>query len=392
VVVWGVLLQFILGVIVLRTGAGRAFFDAVRAAFDVLTAASTAGAEFVFGNLTHFFILQNVLAPGADGQLTPQATYPMSAVIAFNVLPVIIFVAGVAGILQHLGVVQAVIRGIAWVMQRTLKTSGVETFAVALQVVTGIESATAYGEYIKRMTRSELFTVGTSFLASSAASVMVAYASFGAEPGHILAASLMGAPAAFAIAKIMVPETGIPETSSARHHFEVAVESENIFDAAACGATTGLNMALNVGAMLIVFIGLIHLVDMGVVKVAGLHVNVVLGWAFRPFAWLMGVPPADVARVGELLATKTVFNEFIAYQNMQPMIKDGLISKRSATIATYALCGFANPGSLGIMIGGLSSLAPERRSEIAQMSLRALVAGTLTAFMTACVAGILCVE
>ena len=391
-VFWGVALQFAFGVIVLRTAAGRWFFDGVRAAFDLLTAASTAGAEFVFGNLTRFFLIQSVVAAGADGQMAAQASYPVSAVVAFNVLPTIILVAGVAGILTHLGVVQVVIRAIAWVMQRTLKTSGAETFAAALQIFTGIESAAAYGEYMKKMTRSELFVVEVSFLASIAASVMVAYASFGAEPGHLLAASFMSAPAAIVLAKIMIPETGVPETCSATHRFEITIESENVFYAAARGASTGLTMALNVGAMLIVFIGLIHLVDMGTVRLCGMHVNVILGWAFRPFAVLMGVAWADVPRVGELLATKTVFNEFIAYQNMQPMIEQHLISPRSAAVATYALCGFSNPGSVGIMIGGLSCLAPERRGEIAAMSLRALAAGTIATFMMACVAGVLTVE
>ena len=385
----GTSLQFVLALLVLKTEAGRFFFSIVKSGFDVLTDASSAGAEFVFGNLAHFFFIQNAMVPGADGTLVRQELFPVSAVVAFNVLPVIIFVAALSAILQYYGVVQAVVRALSWLMRRTLKTSGAETFGTALLVFTGIESAAALGDYVRRMTRSEIFTIEVAFLATIAASVMVAYAGFGAEPGHLLAASLMSAPAAIAVAKIMVPETGTPETSAAGCRFELAVESTNVFDAASRGASLGLGMALHVGAMLIAFVGLIYVADLAVAALAGVKLNVLLGYAFRPLAWMMGVPWSDIPLVAELLATKTVFNEFLAYQNMQPMIEKGLLAERSVTIATYALCGFANPGSLGIMIGGLSSLAPERRGEIAQLSIRALIGGTLASFMTACIAGIL---
>lgn len=392
VVAWGIGLQFVLGVLVLRTGIGRAFFSGVKGGFDLITSASAAGAEFLFGNLTRLFVLDRAMVLGPDGTMAPQEPFVVGAVMGFNVLPVIIFVAGLSAILQHFGVVQAVVRAMAWLMRRTLKTSGAETFGAALLVFTGIESAATLGDYVRRMTRSELFTIQTAYLATIAASVMVAYASFGAEPGHLMAASLMSAPAAIALAKIMVPETGVPETSSEGHRFEMTVDSVNLFDAAARGAGVGLNMALNVGALLIVFVGLIHLADQASLAVTGAKLNVLLGYGFRPFALMMGVPWRDIGPVSELLATKTVFNEFMAYQNLQGMIQGEVISKRSIVIATYALCGFANPGSLGILIGGLSSLAPERRAEVARMSLRALAAGTFAAFMTACVAGVLLQE
>ncbi len=385
---WGLGLQVFLGLAVLHTRLGAHLFNGVNRVFDLITAASTEGAAFVFGNLTRFFVIERVLIPGPDGQMAAQEPFIINAIFAFNVLPVIIFVAGLAGILQHLGIIQAVVRAMAWLMRRTLKTSGAETFGAALLVFTGIESTAVLGGYLQRMTRSELFTIMTAYLATIAASVMVAYANFGAEPGHLLTASLMSAPAAILIAKLMVPEKESPETSGTVH-MRLPVESQNIFDAAARGASLGLNMALNVAAMLIVFIGLIYLADQVSIAVSGASITTLLGYFFRPFALVMGVPSQDIGPLAELLATKTVFNEFIAYQNLQVYIQEGTLSKRTVTIATYALCGFSNPGSLGILIGGMSVIAPERRGDIARMSVRAFIAGSLAAFMTACVAGML---
>ncbi|HOZ46788.1 MAG TPA: nucleoside transporter C-terminal domain-containing protein [Candidatus Hydrogenedentes bacterium] len=381
-VIWGIGLQFALGLLVLRTVVGRRVFDLAKAGFDVVTAASAEGARFLFGNLTQFFILSK------DAVLTSDQDFVISAVVAFQVLPVIIFVSSLAGILFHLGIIQRVVRFMAWGMRRTLKTSGAETFSAALLVFLGIESMTAVRAYLRTMTRSELCTVMTAFLATIAASVMVAYAGFGAEPGHLLSASLMSAPAAILIAKLLVPETEEPKTRG-DVRIEVPIECHNIVDAAARGASEGLMMALNVGAMLIAFIGLVYLADQALGAVTGLTFTQVMGWVFRPFAAIMGVPLHDVAAVSQLLATKTVLNEFLAYSDLKPLIDTGAISPRSITIATYALCGFANPGSVGIVIGGLSGLVPERRSEIAALGLRAFIGGTLACFMTACVAGML---
>ncbi len=386
-VAWGMGLQFALGLVVMHTSAGVWFFEGVRKGFEVITDASAAGGSFVFGNLNQVFFVEKV-GIAADGTTASEGPFIIAAVIAFRVLPVIIFVSGLSAILLHLGVVQWVIRGIAWVMRRTLKTSGAETFATALLVFLGIESDSALGSHLKGMTRSEIFTIMTAFLATIAASVMVAYAGFGAEPGHLLASSLMSAPAALVMAKIMIPELGTPKTIGTEK-IVLPVESQNIFDAAARGAHTGVAMALNVAAMLIVFVGLIYLIDLAVVKVTGQTTTALLGWVFAPFAVIMGVSWSDIGAVSELLATKSVFNEFLAYQNMQPMIESGALSERSRMIVTYALCGFANPGSLGILIGGLDGLMPERRAEVAAMSVKAFIAGTLACFCTACVAGVL---
>ncbi len=390
-VLWGLSLQFLLGGLVLRTPFGRPFFEWVKKGFDVITESSNAGASFLFGNLTRFFLIDGSVVYGPSGQPISDAPFAVSAVMAFSVLPVIIFVAALSAILRHFGIIQAVVRAMAWLMRRTLKTSGAETFGAALLVFVGIESVSALGGYLKSMTRSEIFVLLVAFLATIAASVMVAYASFGAEPGHLLAASIMSAPAAIVIAKVMIPETVTPETAG-HARVIIPVESHNVFDAASQGAAQGLDIALHVGAMLIVFVGLIHMLDMAALALTPYTLTEILGWAMRPFAFLMGVPWQDVPEVSKLLATKSIFNEFIAYSQLQPLIADGSISKRSVTIATYALCGFANPGSMGIMIGAMASMVPERRAEIAQLSLRAFIGGTLAAFMTACVAGIMAFE
>lgn len=367
-VVWGVGLQIAIAVLILKTPLEGVVFAGMAAAVDLLTQSTLAGASFVFGNLS--------------------TDFEVDAIIAFQALPVIIFVSAIAAVLYHLRVIQAVVYGLAWLMRRTLKTSGAETFASALLVFLGIESMTAVRGYIKEMTRSELCTVMTAFMATIAGSVMVVYATFGAEPGHLLAASLMSAPAAIVMAKIMVPELGEPKTSGA-HRIEVPVESHNVIDAAARGASEGLMLALNVGAMLIVFIGLIFLVNEPLEALLGVSLEQIMGWVFYPFAVVMGVPLGDAVPVAELLGKKTIVNEFFAYEGLQEIIAGGTLSPRSITIATYALCGFANPGSLGILIAGMAGLAPERRKEITQLGLRAFVAGTLACFSTACIAGIL---
>ena len=370
-IAWGLGLQFALALVILRTGLGRTFFESVNACFDVLTDATKEGAKFVFGNLPENF--------------------EIGAIVAFQVLPVIIFVSSLAAVLQHLRIIQAVVNGMAYVMRRTMRTSGAETFAAALQVFLGIESLPASRDYLSDMTRSELFVIMVTFMGTIATSVMVAYASFGAQPGHLLAASLMCAPSALMISKLMVPETGHPRTDGTTR-IVVPVESHNIVDAAARGATDGLNLALNVGAMLIAFIGMIYLVDLAIKGVTGYTFANIMGWFFYPFAFLMGVPCHDVGAVAQLLGKKTVLNEFLAYADFKPLIASGALSPRSVTIATYALCGFANPGSLGILLGAMTAMIPQRRSEVAALGIKSLIAGTLTCFVAACIAGMLVSE
>ncbi|HNR33858.1 MAG TPA: nucleoside transporter C-terminal domain-containing protein [Candidatus Hydrogenedentes bacterium] len=370
-VAWGVGLQLALGVLVLDTRFGHTFFSMVDRAFNVLNDCTKEGSRFLFGNLVD--------------------DMSIGAIVAFQVLPVIVFVSSLSMVLLHFRVIQAVVNGMAYVLRRTMKTSGAETFAAALQVFMGIESLPASRGYLERMTRSELFVIMTTFMGTIASSVMVAYASFGAQPGHLLAASLMCAPAALLISKMLVPETGNPLTDGSER-IEIPVESRNMVDAAARGASDGLQLALNVGAALIAFIGLVYLANLALKGITGISLEQAMSWLFHPFALLMGVPWHDAGAVAELLGKKTVLNEFLAYADLKPLIEQGALSPRSVTIVTYALCGFANPGSLGILLGALNNLVPDRRSEFARLGLLSLVAGTLTSFMTACVAGMLTSE
>ena len=374
VVLTGLGLQLVLAVLIFLTGIGSGLFAVTDRAFGFFMAASNEGARFLFGRLTT-----------DDG---------LGAVVAFQVLPIVIFFSALAGVLYHLGVTQLVVRAMARLMQRVMDISGAESLASALFVFFGIESTTAIAHYIRKMTRSELFTLMTAFMATIAGTVMGAYVRFGAAPGHLLTASLMSAPAAIVIAKILIPETEQPLTHG-RVRFDPPRESVNLLDAASNGAAQGLRLAVTIGAMLIAFVGLIHLVNLILGGVSGLWLDEpltlqrLLGWVFSPVAFVMGVPWEDAYEVGQLLGTKTILNEFLAYQQMQPLAADGVIGGRSVTIATYALCGFANFGSVAILVGGLGMIDRERKGLFARLGIRALVAGTLAAFMTACSAGML---
>ncbi len=368
---WGLALQFAVGVLVLMTPLRGALFPKAQAAVQVLTDATVKGASFVFGNLP---------------------TNPnIGAFFAFQVLPVIIFVSALSAVLHHLHIIQTIVGGIAWVMRRTLKTSGAETFCAALMIFLGIEATTAVRAYVAKMTRSELCVIMTTYMATIAGSVMVLYSTFGAEAGHLLTASLMSAPAAILLAKMLVPETTVPETAG-NARISAPVETHNIIDAAAQGTAQGLQMALHVGATVLVFVGLVYLLDLVFQSITGLGFVETLSFLFRPFAWMLGIPSADVPEVARLLGTKTVLNEMFAYLDLQTMIEQGEISKRSVTIATYALCGFANPGSVGITLAGLDALAPERRGDVARLSVKAFIGGALASLMTACIAGIILYE
>jgi concentrative nucleoside transporter, CNT family len=380
---WGVALQLLIGVVMLKTPLEGVVFRCMSGLIGVLNDSTAAGASLLFGGLNEPFVIESSALVDHEG-----GNLAVNAALAFHVLPVIIFVSAVTAVLYHLRVVQTAVRVIAWAMRRTLKTSGAETVGTALLIFLGIESVTAIRAYLADMTRSELCTIMTAFMATIAGSVMVVYATFGAEPGHLLAASLMSAPAAIVMAKIMVPETGEPKTSG-RERVSVPVTTHNVVDAAAQGTSDGLRLALNVGAMLITFIGLVYLCNLILTALIGYTLVDIMRWVFMPFACLLGVPWKDVGAVSEMLGTKSVLNEFLAYLRLRELVAQGSLSPRSVTIATYALCGFANPGSLGILIAGLTGLAPERRKDIVQLGLRALIGGTLACFMTAAMAGIL---
>jgi len=387
-VIAGLALQLVFALLVLGTKPGREIFEWAEAGFNALLAASNEGARFLFGKLV------------TDELKVGDSPLPVLAVVAFQVLPIVIFFSAFAGILYYLGITQAVVRAMARIMQKAMNTSGAESLAVALFVFLGIESTTAIIEYIRRMTRSELFTLMAGFMATIAGSVMGAYVSFGVEAGHLLAASVMSAPAAIVIAKMMIPETEEPLT---RGHvrFEPPREAVNVIDAAARGAGQGLTLALNIGAMLIAFVGLVALVNLALGAASGplvvrgwvdepLTLQRLLGHLFSPLAYVMGMASWDDAQaVGQLLGTRTVLNEFVAYQQMQELIRQGAVSPRAAVIATYALCGFANFGSVAILIGGLGAIDPQRTGLVARLGIRSMVSGMLACFMTACYAGML---
>ena len=379
-VVWGgLLLQLVLAVFILKTSIGAAIFQTIGDFFTATLGFVDAGTSLVFGEeyLHHFF--------------------------AFKVLPTIIFFSSLMSILYYLGIIQKVVEAFAYVMQRTLGTSGSETLAAAANIFVGqTEAPLMVRPYISSMTKSELMALMVGGFATIAGGVLVAYVGMGIDAGHLVAASVISAPAALLISKLMIPET---EQSMTRGHVELSVDEKhvNVVDAATKGALDGMKLTLNVVAMLIAFLALVALVD----AVLGLigewtgalfgynwhwSLAALFGYVFAPFAFLLGIPWSDCFYAGELLGKKMVLNEFIAYAQMMEWSQPDsgvVLSERSTLILTYALCGFANFGSVGIQIGGIGGIAPERRSELAILGIRAMIGGTLAMMMTACVAGIL---
>ena len=401
VVLWGLGLQFIFALVILRTPVGAGVFDAAN---DVILAAvgfTLEGARFLFGDLVWNNVPVGTGTPGNGGFAAEgQAVAHTGAFVAFNVLPTIIFFASLMTVLYHLGFMQRLVGGIAWVMQRTMGTSGAETLSAAGNIFVGqTEAPLLVKPFVDGMTRSELMAVMTGGFATVAGGVMAAYAGmlvgfFPDIAGHLMAASVMSAPAALVVAKLMVPEVEESETAG-----ELKTELErpdvNVIEAAARGAGEGLQLALNVGAMLLAFLALIALLNGvlgwagGLVGLDGLSLEGMLGWVLGPVAWVMGVPWEDAASVGSLMGLKTVATEFVAYLGLADVMAQGALSPRSATIATYALSGFANFSSIAIQIGGIGGIAPRRRKDLARLGLRAMIGGTIAAFMTAAIAGVL---
>lgn len=380
IVLGGLLLQFGLALFIFKTPIGAAVFQTVGYFFESLLGFVDAGTSLVFGEeyAHHFF--------------------------AFKVLPTIIFFSSLMFVLYHLGLFQKVIGAFAWVMQRTLGTSGSETVSAAANIFVGqTEAPLIVGPYVESMTKSELMVLMVGGFATIAGGVLVAYVSIGVDAVHLLAASVISAPAALLVSKLMIPETAQSLTMG---HVSVQVEKKhaNVVHAASEGALEGLKLTLNVAAMLIAVLALVALVNAVLSATGGWvgglfgydnwdwSMSNIFGYAFAPFAWLMGIPWVDALHAGELMGMKMVFNEFIAYTQMiewqQP--DSGVeLSERSTLILTYALCGFANFGSIGIQIGGIGGIAPKRRADLARLGIRAMVGGTLAMMMTACVAGIL---
>jgi CNT family concentrative nucleoside transporter len=309
-----------------------------------------------------------------------------SVIFAFQVLPTIIFIAALFAILYYFGIMQLVVRAFAVVMHRIMKASGAESLNVAASIFMGqTEAPLTIRPYLPAMTQSELMTVMTSGMAHISGGIMAAYILFGIEAKHLLTAVIMTAPGTLMMAKMFVPETEEPQTMGAVK-LEVERTDVNVIDAAGRGTSEGLHLAMNVGAMLISFLALVALVNY-LLGFAGLSMQQIFGWVFAPVAWSMGVPWRDAPTVGNLLGTRMVLNEFVAYAQLGPM--KATLDPKSFTIATFALCGFANFSSIGIQIGGIGALAPNRRHDLARLGLRAMFAGTLANFMTATIAGFL---
>lgn len=370
----GILLQVIFGLLILKTPWGREFFSIIKEGFNSILAFTNEGSKFLFGNLSD---------PSKFGWI-----------FATMVLPTIIFMSSLMSVAYHLGIMQKLVEWTAKIMMKFMGTSGAESLAAAANIFAGqTEAPLVIKPFVDKMTKSELMALMSGGMATVAGGVLAAYVGMGIDAGHLLAASVMSAPAALAIAKVMVPET---ETSTTAGVVDINLPktNANVIDAAANGAGEGLTLALNVGAMLLAFIALIAMLNgmVGLVGgwfgMPGLSFEMILGYLFAPFAFLLGVPWDECLRVGVMLGKKTVINEFVAYMDLQVAIENGAISKRSITIATYALCGFANFSSIAIQLGGIGGIAPRRRGDLAKLGIKALIGGTLACFMTACIAGL----
>jgi concentrative nucleoside transporter, CNT family len=397
----GLGLQVVFGLIVLKTGPGRAFFDAVGGVVTGLLAFQEQGARFVFGNLVGFNV--PVGLPGAGGALDTSGGLVANtgAYFAFNVLPTIIFFSALMSVLYYLNIMQLLVKGIAWVMQKSLGTSGAETLSASGNIFLGqTEAPLLIKPFVKTMTQSELMTVMVGGFATVAGGVMAAYVGmlsgyFPNIAGHLLAASVMNAPAGLYLSKMIRPETDVPVTKGS---LRMAVEKtdSSVIEAAAGGAAQGVQLAINVAAMLMAFVALVAMLNYGLGWLGGLaghpelSLQFILGQLLRPLAWVMGVPWQDTEYVGGLIGIKTSLNEFVAYAQFAGDLARGVpLEPRSAIILTYALLGFANFSSIAIQIGGIGGLAPERRGEIARLGLRAMIAGNLAAFVSASIAGVL---
>ena len=389
-VIWGIGLQFVLALLILRTPWGGKVFEFAGKVVQKLIQFSTDGTKFVFG-------------PLADGEVLGKSFgAEHGLVFAILVTGTVVIVSALSALFYHWGVLQRVVRAVAWVMRQALGTSGSETLSAAANIFMGqTEAPLVIRPYVPRMTKSEIMTIMVCGMAHIAGGVAAVYAAMGMAAGyqntagHLLTASVLNCPAALLIAKIMLPETEVSETAGTSPA-TVPRTTANSIDAICRGAGDGFHLALNIIAMLIAFIAIIALANY-VVGFPQTHLGVkhpvtlqmFFGWINAPFAFLMGVPVQDCLSIGQILGERIVLNEFVGYLDLTTNAKTLALDPRSFTIATYALCGFANFSSIAIQVGGIGSLAPERRSEMAKLGFRAMVGGLLAAYMTACLAGFL---
>ena len=402
---WGLALQVIFALVVLKTTVGQRVFETLGGAVTKLLSFADVGSAFVFGILGDRPAWERVMSAtlGADGP-----RYVL--IFAFQVLPTIIFIAALFAILYYFGVMQLVVRFFAWMMRSVMRASGAESLNVAASIFMGqTEAPLTIRPFLPKMTQSELMTVMTSGMAHISGGIMAAYILFGIEAKHLLTAVIMTAPGTLMMAKMFVPETEQPETLGTVK-LKVEKTDVNLVDAAGRGTGEGLHLAMNVGAMLISFLALVALTNALLGAAGGwvhehvptvswtfnawlgtplnqLSLQAILGWVFGPIAWALGVPWRDAGTIGSLLGTRMVLNEFVAYSQLGAL--KATLDPRSFTIATFALCGFANLSSIGIQLGGIGALAPSRRQDLARLGVRAMIAGTLANFVTATIAGAL---
>lgn len=371
-VISGILLQALFGLIILKTTVGKDVFAGASKMFDGILSYTHEGAKFLFGNLA-----------SADN---------FGFIFATMVLPTIIFMSSLMSVLYHIGIMQKIVEVFAKVMMKVMKTSGSESLAAAANIFVGqTEAPLVIKPYVQTMTKSEIMCLMTGGMATVAGGVLAAYVGFGIDAGHLLAASVMSAPAAIVCAKLLVPEQEESATAGIVK-VDLPKRSENVIDAAADGASDGLRLAANVAAMLLAFIALIAMLNGmlgwvgGLLGFPNLSFELIMGYLNAPVAWLLGVPWEDCLTVGAMLGKKLVLNEFVAYLDLTKSI--GTISERSVTLTTYALCGFANFSSIAIQLGGIGTLAPNKRETLARLGLKSLLGGTLACYMTACIAGL----
>ena len=390
VIVVGMVLQFALAFLILRTTPGQEIFHSINRLFDNLLSFVEVGTKFVFG--IDSSLVTNTMADRFFHSFV------------FAVVPTIIFFSSLMSVLYYLGIMQRVVHAMAWVMQRTLGVSGAESLSTAANIFVGqTEAPLVIRPYLNTLTLSELHAVMVGGFATIAGGVMAAYVNMGVNAGHLVTASVIAAPATLLISKVIVPETEQPETMG-HVRIETPRQGHNVIEAAAIGASDGMKLALNVVAMLLAFLALIALMNALVAALGWvLHfrdeqgastwsLTSGMGYAFAPIAFVMGIEQRDCLHAGELLGIKTVANEFVAYQQLTGWLRpeSGVnLSPRTVTIMTYALCGFANLGSIAIQIGGIGGLAPERQPDLARLGLSAMIGGALACCMTACVVGVI---
>jgi CNT family concentrative nucleoside transporter len=380
---WAFALQMVFGLLVLYWEPGKRGLESFSNGVSHAIGYADQGSSFLFGWLA-----------GPMDELGIKTGLGYRGIIfAFKVLPIIIFICSFFSILYFFGIIQIIVKGMAWVMQKTMKVSGAEALCVAANVFIGqTEAPVLIAPYIVTMTTSELFTMMVGGMAHVSGAVMLAYVLMGAPLKYLITASVMAAPGTFLITKIMWPETESPVTMGTVK-MQVEKHDANFIDAAATGASQGMTLVLNIAAMLIAFVALIAMINGflgwagGLVGYPTFSLQTVFGWVLGPLAYILGAPKQDAAIVGNLIANKTVINEFFAFSMFKDVV--GTLTEKGKIIATFALCGFANFSSIGIQIGGIGGLAPARKSDLARLGFRALLAGSLVSFMTAAIAGIL---